>query len=72
MATQVLRGMMFALYGFSAFFFILGLLLVKVDVLPAFLAATASTLLVQAGALRLIRRGRQTPQKSYRPYGNSA
>ncbi|WP_024512950.1 hypothetical protein [Bradyrhizobium sp. ARR65] len=56
-ATEVLRGLVFALYGFATFFFILGLLLVKVGILPAFLAAILSTLLVQAGALSLIRRG---------------
>jgi hypothetical protein len=56
MATQVLRGMVLALYGFAVFFFILGLLLVKTGIVTAFLAAIASTLLVQAGALRLIRR----------------
>lgn len=61
MATQVLRGMVFALYGFAVFFFVLGLSLVKVGIFPAFLAATASSLLVQAGALRLIRRG-QVPR----------
>jgi hypothetical protein len=46
MATQVLRGMVFALYGFAVFFFVLGLSLVKIGILPAFLAATVSTLLV--------------------------
>ena len=58
MATQVLRGMVFALYGFAAFFFVLGLLLARVGVLPAFLAATASTAIVQTGALGIIRGGR--------------
>jgi hypothetical protein len=55
-ATQVLRGMVFALYGFAVFFFILGMLLVKVGILSAFVAATITTLLVQAVALRLMRR----------------
>jgi hypothetical protein len=58
MATQVLRGMVLALYGFATFFFVLGLLLTTVGILPAFLAAIASTLLIQAGALLLIQRGR--------------
>lgn len=58
MATQVLRGVVFALYGFAVFFFILGQMLAKVGILPAFLLATASTLLVQIGTLSLIRRGR--------------
>jgi len=56
-ATQVLRGMVLALYGFAVFFFVLGLLLVKLGIVPAFIAAIASTLIVQAGALRFIRRG---------------
>ena len=58
MATQVLRGMVFALFGFAAFFFALGSALPQVGVLPAFLAALAAGLLAQAAALRLIRRGR--------------
>ncbi|MCS3731627.1 hypothetical protein [Bradyrhizobium betae] len=57
MAIQVLRGMVLALYGFATFFFVLGLLLTTAGVLPAFLAALACTLLVQTGALRLLRRG---------------
>ncbi len=61
MAMQVLRGMVFALYGFAVFFFILGLTLVRMDIVPAFLVATTSALLVQAGALRLIR-GRHVPR----------
>ena len=56
MATQVLRGMVLALYGFATFFFVLGLLLVPAGILPAFLAALVATLLVQTGALKLIRR----------------
>jgi hypothetical protein len=63
MATQVLRGMVFALYGFAMFFFILGLTLVKIGILSAFLAATISSLLVQAAALTLIRRGRTASAK---------
>lgn len=55
-ATQVLRGMVLALYGFAAFFFVLGLFLVTFGILPAFMAAISSTLIVQAVALKLIRR----------------
>ncbi|WBO58052.1 hypothetical protein GT370_12350 [Acidocella sp. MX-AZ03] len=57
MARQVLRGMVLALYGFASFFFVLGLLLVPAGTFLAFLAATAAALLVQAVALRVIRRG---------------
>ena len=56
MATQVLRGMVFALYGFATFFFVLGVSLVPLGVLPAILAATVASFVVQGGALRLIRR----------------
>lgn len=55
-ATQVLRGMVLALYGFASFFFVLGLLLTRVAMVPAFLTAITATLLVQAGALRVMRR----------------
>ncbi|UPK30303.1 hypothetical protein [Bradyrhizobium sp. 195] len=56
-ATQVLRGMVLALYGFATFFFVLGLCLTSLGVITAFFAAIASTLLVQLGALRFIQRG---------------
>lgn len=55
-ATQVLRGMVLALYGFAVFFFVLGLLLVNVGILLSFIVAILSTLFVQALALRFIRR----------------
>lgn len=54
-AQQVVRGMAMALYGFAAFFFVLGAALVSIGVVPAFLLASASTVLVQAGALRFVR-----------------
>jgi hypothetical protein len=57
MATQVLRGLVLALYGFAVCFFMLGLLLVKVGIIPAVIAATLSTIVVQGAALRIIRRG---------------
>lgn len=60
-ATQVLRGMVLALYGFAAFFFVLGSLLVNFGILPAFITAISSTLIVQAAALKFIRRA-STPQ----------
>ncbi|MEX2642947.1 MAG: hypothetical protein WD270_05810 [Acetobacterales bacterium] len=57
MATQVLRGMVFALYGFATFFFVLGVSLVPLGVLPGILVATVASLVVQGVALGLIRRG---------------
>lgn len=56
MARQVLRGLCLALYGFAACFFIIGALLVKGGIIPTLAAALIVTLIVQAGALRLIRR----------------
>jgi len=53
-ATEVLRGMVLSLYGFATFFLVLGLALVPLGILPAFLGAATGALLVQAGALGLI------------------
>src|SRR4029078_8951315 len=53
-ASQVLRGMVLALYGFATFFFVLGLCLTTFG-FAAFVLAIASTLLVQVAALRFIR-----------------
>lgn len=66
MATQVLRGMVLALYGFATFFFVLGSLLMEIGTVPAFATALAATLLVQTGALHVIRRaeGRGSPHSS--------
>lgn len=58
MARQVMRGMVLALYGFATFFFVLGLLLVPIGAVPAFLTALGATVAVQAGAFRLIRQAR--------------
>lgn len=55
MARQVLRGMVFALYGFGVCMFALGLLLPKLGIVLAFLISTVCCLLVQAGVLRFIR-----------------
>ena len=51
---QVLRGLIFGLFSFAAFFFVLGLLIVQVGLAPAFGAAIAVALLLQAGSLRVI------------------
>jgi hypothetical protein len=55
MAAQVLRGMVLALYGFAAFFFVLGVLLPRAGVLAAFIAATASAGAAQTFALQALR-----------------
>jgi len=53
-AVQVLRGLLFGLFSFAAFFFVLGLLIVQVGLAPAFGAAIAAALLLQAGSFRVI------------------
>lgn len=58
MSMQVLRGMVLSLYGFATFFFLIGLIIVEVGTLPAFIIATISSLLMQSGALYFIRRGK--------------
>jgi len=63
MANQVLRGMVLALYGFATFFFIIGLVIVKFGILPAFIAATISSLLMQTCALYLIQRKKRSQPK---------
>ena len=42
------------LWAMSAFFFVLGLLIVQVGLAPAFGAAIAAALLLQAGSFRVI------------------
>ena len=56
MAKQVLRGLVLSLYGFAACFFLISLLLVPLGIVPTLAAAIVATLLVQVGALYLIRR----------------
>lgn len=58
MAMQVLRGMVLSLYGFATFFFLIGLIIVEVGILPAFVIATVCSLLMQSGALCFIQRGK--------------
>jgi hypothetical protein len=60
-AVQVLRGLLFGLFSFAAFFFVLGLLIVRVGLAPAFGAAIAAALLLQAGSFRVIRTSATKP-----------
>ena len=55
-ARQVLTGLLAGLYGFAAFFLVLGLALERLGVAAGFLAAAAATLTVQALTWRVIRR----------------
>ena len=52
--VAVLRGMAIALYGFLAFFAVLGFALTRMDLPLAFVAATAAALAVQTVTLRFV------------------
>ena len=52
--VAVLRGMAIALYGFLAFFAVLGFVLTRMDLPLAFVAATAAALAVQTITLRFV------------------
>ena len=60
-AVQVLRGLLFGLFSFAAFFFVLGLLIVQVGLAAAFGAAIAAALLLQAASFRVIRTSATKP-----------
>jgi hypothetical protein len=55
-ATQVLRGLLFGLFAFAGFFAALAVLLERVGIGPAFLAAIVLTLALQAVTLTMLRR----------------
>jgi len=54
-AVQVLRGLLYGLFGFSAFFFVAAALLDRVSIALAFGAAMVAALALQALSLRLVR-----------------
>ncbi len=53
-AIQVLRGLLLGLFSFAGFFVVLGALLPRAGVGPAFAAAVVAAVVVQAGSLRLV------------------
>jgi hypothetical protein len=53
--VAVLRGMAAALYSFLAFFAVLGFVVTRLELPLAFVAATASALMVQLIMLRIVR-----------------
>jgi drug/metabolite transporter (DMT)-like permease len=55
-ARQVLTGLCAGLYGFAAFFLVLGLTMEKLGIATGFLAASAATLAVHAVSWRVLRR----------------
>ncbi|HEY3248896.1 MAG TPA: hypothetical protein VGK88_11465 [bacterium] len=54
-AGQVLRGLLFGLFGFAGFFTALAVLLSRIGIPAAFLAAIAVALTIQAVTLRVLR-----------------
>lgn len=55
-AAGVLRGLLLGLYAFASFFLVLALLIERIGIAPAFAAAAAAALAVQAGSLWVLRR----------------
>ena len=56
-ATSVLRGLLLGLFAFAGFFLVLAALLERAGIGPAFAAATAVALALQAASLWALRRG---------------
>ncbi|WP_413991042.1 hypothetical protein ACMDCR_02690 [Labrys okinawensis] len=56
-ARQVVRGMVIALFGFSCFFYVLGLLLVSMNTILAFMISALAALGTQALLFRLMHPG---------------
>ena len=55
-AVRVLRGLLLGLFAFAGFFFVLALLIERAGIAQAFAAAIATALVLQAGALWVMRR----------------
>jgi hypothetical protein len=67
-AVQVLRGLLWGLFGFAGFFVILAALLETAGVATAFVAAGAGALAIQAASLLGARgRGRMAPLRTPHP-----
>jgi len=55
-AIRVLRGLLLGLFAFAGFFFVLALLIERTNIAQAFAAAIAAALILQTGALWIMRR----------------
>lgn len=55
-AVEVLRGMLYGLFGFGTFFLLEGLLIERTGIAVAFAAAITSALVLQLAALKLLQR----------------
>ena len=55
-AVRVLRGLLLGLFAFAGFFFVLALSIERAGIVPAFVAAAVTALVLQAAALWVMRR----------------
>lgn len=55
-AGSVLRGLLLGLFGFSGFYLVLALLLERIGIAPAFIAATLATLVIQGLSFLVLRK----------------
>ena len=55
-AVDILRGLLLGMFGFSAFYLTLALLLDRTGIVPAFLAAVVTTLIVQGASFFVLRK----------------
>ncbi len=62
-AAGVLRGLLMGLYAFVGFFLALALLIEQIGIAPAFAAAIAVALAIQAGSLWVLRRASASPKQ---------
>jgi hypothetical protein len=60
-AAQVVRGLCYGIIAFATFFLAIGALVDRTGILPAFAAAAAGAILVQALTLTRVRRGSLAP-----------
>jgi hypothetical protein len=57
-AASILRGLLYGLFGFAGFYLVLALLLGRVGLAPAFIAAILATLVVQGLSFLVLRQSR--------------
>lgn len=60
-ATQVVRGLCYGIIAFATFFLAIGALVDRAGILPAFAAAAAGAIVVQAATLARVRKGSPSP-----------
>jgi hypothetical protein len=63
-AIRVVRGLMSGLFSFVAFFAVIALTIDRAGTGPAFAAATAASLVIQAASFMTVVRGRMAPLRA--------